>query len=93
MKPCKYVTMVLLLSALNFFAGHFIADAAQDKKHSRAGGQAESHMSNKGSTNTNAQWKADPERGWVRADERHEQHEKNQSNKKQNQGKRKGQDK
>jgi len=35
------------------------------------GGKAASHMSGKGMENTNAQWSADPERGWVRAEERH----------------------
>jgi len=29
-------------------------------------------MSPKGSANSNAQWSADPTRGWVRANERHE---------------------
>jgi hypothetical protein len=29
------------------------------------------HGSERGRANTNAQWSADPERGWVRADERH----------------------
>jgi hypothetical protein len=91
MKLSKYVTMVLLLSALNFFSLYAPANAQQGKK--KAGGRADSYMSEKGSANTNAQWKADPERGWVRADERHERHDQNQSNKKQNQGKRKGQDK
>jgi hypothetical protein len=32
-------------------------------------------MSERGSANTNAQWSADPERGWVRAEKRHELHE------------------
>jgi len=36
------------------------------------GGQAAAHMSPKGSASTNAQWSADPTRGWIRADERHE---------------------
>lgn len=39
------------------------------------GGNAADHMSEKGSANGNAQWSADPERGWVRADKRHELHE------------------
>jgi hypothetical protein len=33
-------------------------------------------MSTKGASNSNAQWSADPTRGWVRADERHKMHEK-----------------
>ena len=43
---------------------------------SSAGGVAASHMSEKGSENTNAQWSADPERGWRRAEERQELHKK-----------------
>jgi hypothetical protein len=91
MKVSKTLTVVLLLNALHFFALHSPANAEPEKK--KAGGQAESHRSSKGTNNTNAQWKADPERGWIRADDRHEQHEQNHSNKKQNQGKRKGHDK
>ncbi len=34
------------------------------------GRQAGNHMSNSGRTNSNAQWSADPSRGWVRAEER-----------------------
>jgi hypothetical protein len=34
-------------------------------------------MSEKGSTNSNAQWSADPERGWVRAEGRHDLHQQN----------------
>ena len=43
---------------------------------SSAGGVAASHMSEKGLENTNAQWSADLERGWLRAEERHELHQK-----------------
>ncbi len=42
---------------------------------SRRGGEAASHMSVRGFENSNAQWSADPQRGWVRANERHELHE------------------
>lgn len=41
----------------------------------KRGGRADSHMSSKGEENTDAQWSADPERGWVRSDERHKLHE------------------
>jgi hypothetical protein len=49
-------------------------------------------MSSKGSANSNAQWSADPERGWVRADERQQrQHESQATGKStQNRGKQKG---
>ena len=53
------------------------AASADKNKVSQRGGKAAEHMSTKGSVNTNAQWSADPERGWVRSEERHKQHEKN----------------
>ena len=42
-------------------------------------------MSEMGLENTNAQWSADPERGWLRTEERYELHQKGKSraNKKQ----------
>jgi len=45
---------------------------------SQRGGKAAEH-SDKGTFNSNAQWSADPDKGWVRADERHKMHEKNGS--------------
>ena len=34
------------------------------------GGRAMGHMAGKAAANSNAQWSADPERGWIRAEER-----------------------
>lgn len=66
----------VIISALLFFLCNSPAFAGGGKGGaSRAGGQAASHMSAQGLENTNAQWSADPDRGWVRADERHELHE------------------
>jgi len=79
MKPNKYIAVFSLLNALAFCSTHSSANAGQGDKGSQRGGQANSHMSDKGSANTNAQWSADPERGWVRADERHQQHEESQT--------------
>lgn len=45
------------------------------KSPPQGGGKAASYISDKGSANTNAQWSADPERGWVRAEERREARE------------------
>ena len=70
MKPKKYVAVFSLLNALAFCLTHSAANAGQGDKGSQRGGQANSHMSSKGSSNSNAQWSADPERGWVRAEER-----------------------
>jgi enterochelin esterase-like enzyme len=48
-------------------------------------------MSTKGTSNTNAQWSADPDRGWVRANERQNLNEKaSSSNSVRNHEKQKG---
>jgi hypothetical protein len=75
MKPNKYVAVFSLLNALVFCLTNSLAHAGQANKDTGRGGQASSHMSSKGAANSNAQWSADPERGWVRAEERHEQRE------------------
>ena len=65
-----------VLSALLFFLCNSPEVAGGGKGGaSRRGDEAASHMSVQGFENTNAQWSADPRRGWVRADERHELHE------------------
>ena len=91
MKPNKYLAVFSLLNLLAFSLTHSSANAGQSDKGSNRGGQASSHMSSKGSANSNAQWSADPERGWVRADERQQrQHESQVTGKsKQNRGKQK----
>jgi hypothetical protein len=71
----KYIAVFSLLNAFAFGLSHTRADAGQGDKDSQRGGQAKSHMSSKGAANTNAQWSADPEKGWVRAEERHQRHE------------------
>lgn len=74
MKPTKLVVSIILATALlpNWPTK---ASAAAAAKQVQRGGKAVDHMSERGSANTNAQWSADPERGWVRADKRHELHE------------------
>ena len=77
---------VYVMKLLNFFAiltasllclSSSLANAQQAKGGgSNREGRAASHMSSRGSENTNAQWSADPERGWLRAEERHELHER-----------------
>ena len=75
MKPNKTIVVFSLVNALTFCLTPAFANAGQGDKGSQRGGQAKSHMSSKGTANTNAQWSADPEKGWVRADERHQGHE------------------
>ena len=73
MKPQTYTVKFLLLGALLFGLSGLAAANSQAKNlANHRGGQASDHMSPKGSANSNAQWSADPTRGWVRADERHE---------------------
>ena len=79
MKANKYTTVFLFLNALTLSASHLLAEAAQGKKTSNRGGQASAHLSAKAMENSNAQWSADPDRGWVRAGERHELHSQSQS--------------
>jgi hypothetical protein len=92
MKPNKYIAVFSLLNALAFCLTHSSANAEPGDKGSQRGGQAKSHMSSKGSANSNAQWSADPERGWVRADERQQRQDESQATgkSKQNRGKQKG---
>jgi hypothetical protein len=75
MKPNKYVAIFSFLGVLACCLTHSPAHAGQANKDAGRGGQANSHMTSKGAANTNAQWSADPELGWVRADERREQRE------------------
>jgi hypothetical protein len=96
MKPVNYFIVFMLAGALTASAGAqaTAASAGKGKGHQR-GGVAAEHMSTKGAANTNAQWSADPERGWVRASERHELHQKGGSQTKtsETKGKQKGKDK
>ncbi len=93
MKQNKYIVVLAFLSALTLSLSNLSAETGQGKGASaQRGGQAKTHMSAKGLTNTNAQWSADPDHGWVRADERHELREQKQgaAKSKQNRGKEKG---
>lgn len=81
MKPNKYIAVFGVLNALTFSVSSYSAHAAAKERTSHGGGHADTHMSAKGLDNTNAQWSADPERGWVRADERHDTSQQKQSTK------------
>ena len=73
MKPAKLIVSMILTSAL-LPIGRIETTAAAPGK-SQHGGKAADHMSERGSANGNAQWSADPEKGWVRAESPHEWHE------------------
>lgn len=93
MKSTQYVAILGILNAMLLCYSNSFAGAAEGKGANHRGGRADSHMSSKGMDNTNAQWSADPERGWIRAEERHELHGQGGSEikSKQNHGKQKGQ--
>ena len=77
MKPPKYLIAVIPLHALLAFTLSTVGAASTGKNDAnQRGGKGAEHMSSKGSFNTNSQWSADPDKGWVRADERHKQHDK-----------------
>ena len=70
MKTVKLAAALLLINTLLISSGG-TSDGGQGKHFGTDHrGQAARQMSGKGSANTNAQWSADPERGWVRAEER-----------------------
>ena len=86
MKSTRFVATLAILNALLLCFSNTSSQAGEAKGGaSQRGGQAGSHMSSKGQENTNAQWSADPERGWIRADERHDLHDQRQSSEKPNQ--------
>ena len=73
MKLNRYIAVFGLLNALTLCVIDKPASAGQGKEASVSRGEkAKTKMSDKGKENTNAQWSADPDHGWVRADERHE---------------------
>ena len=80
MERNKYITVFALLNTLACSMAKASAEAGQQhRERAVRSGQANPQMSAKAVVNTNAQWSADPERGWVRADERHQLHNQNQS--------------
>ena len=82
-------TTVVILAALALASMKLVvahnAEAAPPK-----GGKAEARISDKGRANTNGQWSADPEKGWVRAEERQQIRNDKKETSKRNQVNRKG---
>jgi len=64
---------LVILSGLLLSAGSRASAKGQTNQFiNHRGGQAADQMSNHADTNNNAQWSADPSRGWVRAKARQE---------------------
>jgi len=90
MQPNKIIALFGLFNALMLGTANHSASAGPEKRgEDRRGAGAAVQMSAKGRENTNAQWSADPDHGWVRADERRELHKRQRSsaNAKSNQAK------
>lgn len=81
----SYTRGMLTLALLLALTGSSGA-AAAGKGAGAQRGKGVEQMSERGRANTNAQWSADPDRGWVRAEERHRLHEKTQAPVKHNHG-------
>lgn len=80
MRPTNLFGTLILVSALAANFGELALAAGRGKQAPvQPGGKATNHVSEKGSTNGNAQWSADPEKGWVRAERRHDLHEQRKS--------------
>jgi len=75
-RPTRVLAVVTLIALTVNFSGFAFGAAAGKGGANKRGGKANEQMSTKGSSNTNAQWSADPDRGWVRAEERHKMHDK-----------------
>lgn len=71
MQPNRYVAILGLLHALTLCVLDKAVSAGPGKESSVGRGE-KAKMSTKGKETTNAQWSADPDHGWVRANERHE---------------------
>lgn len=84
----KPKTIVVIFAVLTLASMKLVAQnaAAAPPK----GGKADAHMSDRGRANTNAQWSADPDKGWVRAEERQQIRDDKKENSKRNQVNRKG---
>jgi hypothetical protein len=95
MKPAKCIIAAMILGGLVTLTDVATGAGAGKGSGAQRGGKAAEHMSSKGAANTNAQWSADPQKGWVRASERHEIQRQNDSltEKKESNSKQKGKDK
>lgn len=88
----RAIAIIAVTSLLGGVTGSGLAAGAGKGGANQRGGKAGEHRSGKASENSNAQWSADPERGWVRANERRRSGDNNDPAErgKQNNGKQKG---
>lgn len=70
MKTANFAAVVVIVNMLGFAPAPGASPKGKDYSQQR-GAKAGAHTNSKGSTNTSTQWSADPERGWVRAEEQY----------------------
>ena len=91
-RPTPVWAIAFLIALFVDCTGVAFGAAAGKGSVNQHGARGAAQMSTKGASNNNAQWSADPVRGWVRAEERHKMHEKTAASQptKQNDGTEKG---
>ena len=70
MKFANYTALTMITSCLLVGLPAHVEAAQGHGTGGNHGGRAMGHMAGKAAANSNAQWSADPERGWIRAAER-----------------------
>jgi hypothetical protein len=88
MRAAHSIAVTSLAALLSVCADPAFGAAAGNGAGSQRGKAAE-QMSERGRANSNAQWSADPDRGWVRADERHRLRENSEAPAERNNGQKK----
>lgn len=71
MKRTSYISVLAIANLLLASITAPILAAGQGKSSHKQGGKFSTEGRSKETANQNAQWSADPKRGWVRSDESH----------------------
>jgi hypothetical protein len=71
MKRASYIWVLAIVNLLLANVTAPVLAAGQGKNSQKQGGKLSTEGSSKETANQNAQWSADPKRGWVRSDESH----------------------
>jgi hypothetical protein len=79
MKRARYISVLAIANLLLASVTGSMVAAGQGKNSRKQGGEPFTHGGSKGTANRNGQWSADPDRGWVRSDESHSMHHRDNS--------------
>jgi hypothetical protein len=78
MKQFSRLTSFVILNGFLVSLAAVSVHAGSSKTSGTAAGNAHVHTRDRTVVNTNAQWSADPEQGWIRNDQRRKAHERHQ---------------